>query len=155
MFPACLQNRACLLSEMVYCFSGVRLHVLIRARILAAVALLKGLDWYVWTWFCVCGCNILWYFQGVRGELEYRVLQRLWTGLWYHIFGITYRPYALLTICSTSISFPVLFWSKLLLGNPFGNFKLVLQANAQEFPRFIVDWLTIKHQACFGVAKIT
>ena len=47
------------------------------------------------------------------------------------------------------------FWSKLLLGNPFGNFKLVLQANAQEFPRFIVDWLTIKHQACFGVAKIT
>ena len=38
-------------------------------------------------------------------------------------FGITYRPYALLTICSTSISFPVLFWSKLLLGNPFGKFQ--------------------------------
>ena len=35
-----------MLSEMVYCFSGVRLHVLIRARILAAVALLKGLDMY-------------------------------------------------------------------------------------------------------------
>ena len=30
--------------RQVYCFSGVRLHVLIRARILAAVALLKGLD---------------------------------------------------------------------------------------------------------------